>query len=583
MKSFFRLRKFFIENKRYYILGILSLIIVNSMQLIIPKILGWFTDSIAEARVSQMGILLFIAFIILLALIIAFFRYLWRIYVMGNARRLEYTLRNMLFRHLQSLSSEYFNRHKTGDLMAHATNDIQAIRMALGPGIVLITDALFLTTIIIIVMAQTIDFRLTIVGLLPLPFMAAVVTRFGRVIHRRFKSVQEAFSQFTDRTQENFSGIRVVKGFAQEKDEIENFRQVNQHNVNMNMHLVKIWGIFFPLVQYLSALSFIIVLGYGGILVMNGTISLGDFVAFNTYLGMLTWPMLALGWVINVIQRGRASMDRINTIFDEIPKVKDDPDPAPVENLEGAIEFKNLTFTYPGISEHVLHHINYAIPAGKTVGLLGRTGSGKTTLMNILLRLYEPPRGTVFIDGIDIRRLPLKVLREKIGYVPQDNFLFSATIKENVDFAATGRSLEEIENYTRLAQVYDNIIEFPRQYETMVGERGVTLSGGQKQRISIARALIKEPKILILDDSLSAVDTETEEAILNNLKEVMANRTSIIISHRISTLKTADEIIVLDEGRIAQQGTHEELLQEKGFYQELYQKQLLEEKIESTG
>ncbi len=583
MKSFFRLRKFFIENKRYYILGILSLIIVNSMQLIIPKILGWFTDSIAEARVSQMGILLFIAFIILLALIIAFFRYLWRIYVMGNARRLEYTLRNMLFRHLQSLSSEYFNRHKTGDLMAHATNDIQAIRMALGPGIVLITDALFLTTIIIIVMAQTIDFRLTIVGLLPLPFMAAVVTRFGRVIHRRFKSVQEAFSQFTDRTQENFSGIRVVKGFAQEKDEIENFRQVNQHNVNMNMHLVKIWGIFFPLVQYLSALSFIIVLGYGGILVMNGTISLGDFVAFNTYLGMLTWPMLALGWVINVIQRGRASMDRINTIFDEIPKVKDDPDPAPVENLEGAIEFKNLTFTYPGISEPVLHHINYAIPAGKTVGLLGRTGSGKTTLMNILLRLYEPPRGTVFIDGIDIRRLPLKVLREKIGYVPQDNFLFSATIKENVDFAATGRSLEEIENYTRLAQVYDNIIEFPRQYETMVGERGVTLSGGQKQRISIARALIKEPKILILDDSLSAVDTETEEAILNNLKEVMANRTSIIISHRISTLKTADEIIVLDEGRIAQQGTHEELLQEKGFYQELYQKQLLEEKIESTG
>lgn len=582
MKSFLRLKEFILENKKYYILGILSLIIVNSMQLLIPRILGWFTDAIAEHRVDQRGILLFIMGIIALACIIALFRYLWRMYVMGNARRLEYTLRNMLFRHLQGLSTEYFNRTKTGDLMAHATNDIQAVRMALGPGVVLLIDALFLSIIIIFVMARTIDLRLTVLGLLPLPFMVFIVTRFGKVIHRRFKKVQEAFSDLTDRTQENFSGIRVVKGFAQETHEIQRFRDVNQYNVDRNMQMIKVWGFFMPLVQYLSALSFIIVLGYGGILVIYGTISLGDFVAFNSYLGLLTWPMMALGWVLNMLQRGKASMDRLNVIFNEKPMVRDEADVLPVDTFAGELEFSDLTFTYPNTDEAVLKNISFRVPAGRTLGILGRTGSGKTTLMNLLLRLYDPPRGSIWIDSKDIRRIPLETLRQMIGYVPQDNFLFSATIQENIDFATTGRSLEAIEHYTKIAQVYDNIVDFPQKFDTMVGERGVTLSGGQKQRLSIARALIKEPKILILDDSLSAVDTETEEAILKNLKDVMARRTSLIISHRISTLKNTDEIIVLDEGEIVQQGSHEDLLKEEGLYRELYEKQLLEDKIDSA-
>ncbi len=583
MGSFFRLKEFFRENKTYYILGVMALIATNSLQLIIPQLLGRFADSIAERQVDQRGILIFILILLGLALFIAFFRFLWRIYVMGNARRMEYTLRNMLFRHLQKLSTEFFNRHKTGDLMAHATNDIQAVRMALGPGIVLSIDALFLTTVIIIMMITTIDWRLTLIALLPLPFMVAIVTRFGQVIHSRFKKVQEAFSDLTDQTQENFSGIRVVKGFAQEAEEREKFRQVNQKNVDANMHLVRVWGLFMPLVQFISALSFIIVLGYGGVLVINGTISLGNFVTFNSYLGMLTWPMMAIGWVFNMIQRGKASMDRLNTLFENKPDVTDHPDTLPLKTIKGKIEFHNLSFTYPGSEEPVLKNITISIPAGQTVGILGRTGSGKTTLMNLLLRLYNPPRGTVFIDGTDIHQIPLETLRDNIGYVPQDNFLFSTTIKENVDFASTGRSLREVEDYTKMAQVYDNIIDFPKKYETLVGERGVTLSGGQKQRISIARALIKDPSILILDDSLSAVDTQTEEAILQNLKQVMADRTSLIIAHRISTLKSADKIIVIEEGEVTQEGTHDQLLKEEGLYRELYQKQLLEDQIDSVG
>lgn len=583
MNSFFRLKPFIRDNKLYYILGILSLIGTNILQLFIPRLLGQLTDGLAGFQLTTMDLLRYIALIVGISIGIALTRFLWRIFVMGNARKLEFTLRNMLFQHLQSLSTSFFNRHKTGDLMAHATNDIQAVRMALGPGIVLSTDAIFLSTIIIIMMVRTIDLRLTVLALMPLPFMVAVVTGFGRVIHRRFKLVQEAFSSLSDRAQENFSGIRVVKGFAQEAAEMDRFRAVNQTNVDKNMHLVRVWGLFMPLVQFLSALSFIIALGYGGIMVIDGTITLGDFVAFNSYLAMLTWPMLAIGWVMNMIQRGKASMDRLNALFDERPEIYDEEDVLPIEKLQGEVEFRHLNFTYPGSDEAALKDISFSVPAGHTLGILGRTGSGKTTLVNLLLRLFNAPRGTVFIDGVDIRKIPLETLREQVGYVPQDNFLFSTTIRSNVDFADTKRAPEDIEEYTKLAQVYDNIAEFPKKFDTLVGERGVTLSGGQKQRLSIARALVKEPSILIMDDSLSAVDTETEEAILNNLKGVMAARTTILIAHRISTLKQADQIVVIDEGSVIQQGTHEQLIAEPGLYKELYEKQLLEEEIESAG
>jgi ATP-binding cassette subfamily B multidrug efflux pump len=556
---------------------------VNIGQLFIPRLLGIMTDKISEEGLQHRDFLPYLGILVGLSLLIAAFRYLWRIFVMGNARRLEYSLRRMLFGHLQDLSPEFFTSHKTGDLMAHATNDIRAVRMALGNGIVMTVDAVFLTTAILIMMVRTISWKLTLMALLPLPLMLAVVVGFGRVIHTRFKAVQEAFAALTDRTQENFAGIRVVKGFAQEEAELTRFAEVNEQNVAMNMRLVRIWGLFWPLVSYLAGLSFTIVLGYGGMMVINGAISLGDFVAFNSYLGMLTWPILAIGWVMNIIQRGRASMDRINSILDEVPAVQDEPALAELKRLSGEITIKDLTFTYPGAPSPALEGINLQIAPGETVGILGRTGSGKTTLLNLLLRLYNPPYGTITLDGHDIRRIPLELLRTSIGYVPQDNFLFSTSIKENVDFAATDASLDDVVKFTELAEVYRDIKDFPSQFDTMVGERGVTLSGGQKQRIAIARALIKDPQVLILDDSLSAVDTETEEAILQNLKGVFDGRTVILVSHRISTLQGADKIVVLDQGRIVQMGTHDELVQQPGLYQEIYQRQLLEKEIESVG
>ena len=572
------------KYKWRYLLGVVWLIIVDGLQLVIPRLLGDITDKIKLETLNMSGIINYSLIIIGLALGTAFFRFLWRYFIFGTGRLIEKTIREDFYKKLQSLSTRYFNNHKTGDLMAHATNDINAVRMAMGPGIVMMADAVFLTIATVGILLFTIDLRLTLLALIPLPFLSLVAVKFGKIIHNKYKKVQESFSNMTDNAQENFSGIRVVKAFSQEKEEINKFAKSNHNNYQRNVDMIKYSGLFHPLVQLISAFSFLIVIWYGGILVIRGTISLGDFVAFNSYLGMLTWPMMALGFVINHLQRGAASLDRLNVIFNEKKDIYDDDNVKnEIENINGEINIKNLSFQYDKEEEYALKNINMKIENGETAAIIGRTGSGKTTLINLLLRIYNVKEGEILIDDHNINEIPLKTLRKNIGYVPQDNFLFSTTISQNIAFDDPKElSFNQVQNAALNAQVYENIIEFPDKFKTLLGERGANISGGQKQRISIARALIKNPKILILDDSLSAVDTHTEEMILNNLKDIMKDRTSIIISHRISTIKDADKIFVLNEGELLEKGDHKSLLKNGKLYYELYQKQQLEEKIANS-
>lgn len=582
MKSFRTLRKFFLEHKWKYILGVLWLIIVDIVQLVVPQILRTVTDLLEKDSLTSSGIIKYAGYIILTGLVIALGRFFWRIYIQGTSRKLEYYLRNRLFKHLQSLSTNYFNQHKTGDLMAHATNDINAIRMALGPGIVMATDAIFMTIAALYMMIITANLRLALLALIPLPFLAVTVMKFGKIIHKRFRKVQESFSDLSDKAQENFAGVRVVKSFVQEEKEIAKFTETNRHNFNMNMKMARIDVLFDPFVQLISGISFLIVIWYGGMLVISNEISLGELVAFNSYLMLLVWPMMAIGFVVNILQRGAASMDRINDILAEEPEIYDHKDIIHKKTINGEIEFKNVSFKYPNSNEYALKNANIKIPKGSTLGIVGRTGSGKTTVVNLLLRLYDVDEGEILVDGVNINKLPLKTLRESIGYVSQDNFLFSNTIKENIAFAFEGPiSDERIYSAAKTTEVYDNIMDFPDKFDTELGERGVTLSGGQRQRTAMARAIIKDPSILVLDDSLSAVDTQTEERILSNLKNVLKDKTNILIAHRISTVKNSDQIIVIDEGKIIEQGKHEDLLNIDGLYKDIYEKQLLEEKIQN--
>lgn len=583
MKHFKTLKNFLLKHKKRYILGIMWLLIVDILQLVFPQILKAITDSLQSNELSLRELLNYSLLIILLGLGTGLGRYFWRIYIQTTARKAEYYLRNRLFSHLQSLSPDYFNTHKTGDLMAHATNDINAVRTALGPGVVMIIDSLFITIATLIMMIRTTNIYLVIIALFPLPFLAFTVQKMGKVIHTRFRTVQETFSDLSDRAQENFAGVRVVKSFVQEDEEINKFSKVNQNNFEENMNLIKISGLLRPLIQFLSGISFLIVIWYGGMLVIRDEISLGDFVAFNSYLSLLVWPMMAIGWVINILQRGSASMERINNILYEEASIVDSAETNnDISSIHGNIQFKNVYFKYENSSDYALKDINIDIKQGTSLGIVGRTGSGKTTLVDLLLRLHDIDKGEILIDGMKIKKFPLKVLRENIGYVPQDNFLFSNTVAENISFAFDHDiDKEKVYDAAKKSEVYDNIIEFPKGFDTSLGERGVTMSGGQRQRTALSRAIVKNPNILILDDSLSAVDTQTEERILKNLDDMMTNRTNIIIAHRISTIKNSDHIIVLDEGEIVEQGTHNELLANDGIYNDIYKKQLLEEKIKN--
>ncbi|MCT4563636.1 MAG: ABC transporter ATP-binding protein/permease [Maledivibacter sp.] len=569
------LNKYYKKYFWAFLIGVIALIIVDLLQIQVPIIIGNITDGIVEGGVKEQYLVNKALYLLLIGFSIGFGRFLWRNLIFGASRNIEFSLRNEIFSHLEKLSQKYFNQHKTGDLMAHATNDINAVRMAIGPGLLMIVDATVLIALVLYNMAYIVDLKLTLIAIIPFPLIIFQGFIMSKFMKQRFKEKQEAFAEMTDMVQESFSGIRVIKAFIQEYKEIQAFSKTNENNFNKNIRLAKLRSAIEPIITVVVGLSLILTLIYGGRLTMVGEISLGELVAFINFLTMLVWPMMAIGMVLNVIAQGKASLDRIEKILDEVPEVFDSNEVLDIKDIKGNIRISNLSFKYPNSKEYVLKNINLNIGQGKTIGIIGRTGAGKTTLVNLLLRVYNVPDQRIFFDDQDIMKIPLNKLRENIGYVPQDNFLFSDTISRNIAFGVDNLEIDKVMKYAQLSSVHENIIEFKEGYETLVGERGITLSGGQKQRISIARALIKEAPILILDDGVSAVDTDTEEKILSAIKTQRKNKTTIIIAHRISTIKHSDHIIFLDEGNVIEEGTHEELVGINGQYNSIVKKQQL--------
>ncbi len=579
---FRHLGKFLKKNVHNYVLGILVLLFVDVLNLVLPKIQEAFVDYLTKGGAGGYEVWHYGAAVLALGLGIAATRFLWRFFIFITAVKLESHLRLKLFGHLLTMPRSYFNRVKTGDLMARATNDVQSLRQASSMGIIAVVDALFLTVITLIVMIGTIDLKMTLLAVIPLPIILIVIMLFTKKMFAYSKAAQEGFSNLSDKAQESFSGIRVIKSFVQEQNELRDFNEKSRDNMKRAMNLVRIRAVLDPVVTFVSTLSLVIALIVGSSNVIDGNISLGQFVAFLSYLELLTWPMMAFGFFVALMQAGAASLDRINTVLDEKSDLADTADS--LSPADRSIEFRDLTFAYPGEEEPVLKNISLAVPSGSTLGILGHTGSGKTTLISLLLRLYNVERNKIFIGGVDINDISLKSLRDMFGVVPQDNFLFSTTIADNIALSSDAVDYDKVIKMAEEAHIAKDISDFPAQFDTVLGERGVNLSGGQKQRTSIARMLYKDSKINILDDSLSAVDTITESSIIANLEKrrttgSTAGNTNIIISHRISSLISADQLIVLAEGEIAERGTHESLVASGGIYADVYQKQKLEEKI----
>ena len=568
----------------HYAAGILALAAVDLMNVYIPQFTGQITDGLKAGTIGMDGVWRLIGLIILMGAAMAAGRFGWRYFIFGAALDVRRRLQEDLFAHLEKLSMRYYNEHKTGDLMAHFTNDMRSVQMLMGPTVVTAFDATVMLVMVLGKMMFYVDMRLTLVAVIPLLLIMYGDYYYGKVMHRKFFAKQRAFSDLTDQVQEAVSGIRVIKAFVQERQELAAFARVNRLNQDRNMAVARTQALFMPLLDLVIGVSGLLTLLYGGYLTIAGEITLGQFEAFNLYIAMLVWPMLAAGECITFISQGMASLKRIRTILDEKPEIVDGAEVKDVAALRGEIDLDGLTFAYPDQEDvTVLDSIRVHVDQGSTLAVLGRTGSGKSTLANLLLRLYDAKSDMIRIDGRPICEIPLSVLRRDVAYVPQESFLFSDTLERNIAFGAERKSREEIQRAARDACIHSNIMDFPEGYDTVVGERGVTLSGGQKQRSAIARALLKDAPILILDDALSAVDTDTEEQILHNLRVNRAGRTTIIIAHRISTIQSADRILVLDEGRAAEYGSHEELMALGGIYRSIHDKQQLEKQLREEG
>src|SRR5438552_3605669 len=578
LKSLRPLLPYLKKYRRTYWVGTICVFCNNGIWILFPQVTRRAVDDM-HLGVTRHKLATYALLLLAVAGTKGIFQFLTRWIVIGVSREIEFDLRNDLFRHLESLSYSFYHRTRTGDIMARATNDLNAVRMLLGPAIMYSANTLVFTAGALAFMLH-ISHRLTLYAFLPLPVVSIVIQYFGRRIHERFERIQAMFSDISARAQENFSGVRVIRAYAQEQAEIASFETANREYIARSLKLVRLIGMLWPTLETMLGLAIVLVLWLGGREVLLGRITVGQFTAFNTYMVQLTWPVIALGWVINIFQRGTASLGRIYQLMQEKPEITDAPSVKALpagEELLGEIEFRNLTFSYNRVP--VLHDIDLRIPAGTSMAIVGPTGSGKTTLVSLIPRIYDAEPGSVLIDGRPIRDYALADLRRNIGFVPQETFLFSETVRENIAFGVPKASDAEIQWAAEAANIATDIEDFPEKYKTLVGERGITLSGGQKQRTAIARALIRNPRILILDDALSSVDTHTEDKILNHLREVMQGRTTIFISHRVSTVRNADRIAVLHGGRIVELGTHDELLALNGYYTDLYSKQLLEEEL----
>lgn len=578
MKFLKSISRYMKPYKTQYIMGVLWLIVIDTLVIYVPQILRNFANDYQNATITKDKLVTYALLTIGTGLIMSIGRYFWRVYLFGSARRIEYDIRSQLFNHWLSMDNEFYNYHKIGDLMAYATNDINSVRMFTGEGIMMSVDSSFMLIFTIIMMIRTVGVRITAITLFPIPITAVIIIASGKVFYKIFRKRQEAYAKLSDVTTESFSGISVIKAFVEEDETKKRFDEANRNYYNKDLNVVKTQTFFFPFMVLLAGISYMLVIFFGAKYVIDGTLSLGDFVALYTYVGIIMWPARSLGIIIGQIQQGSAGLFRIEEMLKNKPTIKDVENPIRLTEDKTSIEFKNVSFKYPGEEDYALKNISFKLENGKSLALVGKTGSSKSTILKLIFREYLPNEGEVLIDNHPIENIRINDLSEKTGYVPQDNFLFSESLRENIAFSyEKDYDVNEVYDAAKKSGVYNDIMDFKNDFDTVIGERGVTLSGGQKQRVSIARALIKKPSLLVLDDSLSAVDTNTEKSILDALDKIHA--TEVIIAHRISTIKSCDEIIFLEDGHIKERGTHDELVKLDGEYNKMYQNQLLEDEL----